>query len=83
MALYKFYLDAKEYDKAIASMKIVATSTVVLPSFKVKVLNDFMSFIEKHPEYKSVLLEVTNSVTENSASRSDLEWADYYYNQKN
>jgi len=83
VALYKFYLDAKEYDKAIASMKIVATSTVVLPSFKVKVLNDFMSFIEKHPEYKSVLLEVTNSVTENSASRSDLEWADYYYNQKN
>ena len=82
VALYKFYLDAKEYDKAIASMKIVATSTVVLPSFKVKVLNDFMSFIEKHPEYKSVLLEVTNSVTENSASRSDLEWADYYYNQK-
>ena len=83
VALYKFYLDAKEYDKAIASMKIVSTSTVVLPSFKVKVLNDFMSFIEKHPEYKSVLLEVTNSVTENSASRSDLEWADYYYNQKN
>ena len=83
VALYKFYLDAKEHDKAIASMKIVATSTVVLPSFKVKVLNDFMSFIEKHPEYKSVLLEVTNSVTENSASRSDLEWADYYYNQKN
>mgnify|MGYP001128757250 CR=1 FL=1 len=82
VALYKFYLDAKEYDKAIASMKIVATSSVVLPSFKVKVLNDFMSFIEKHPEYKSVLLEVTNSVTENSPSRSDLEWADYYYNQK-
>jgi len=83
VALYKFYLDAKQYDKAIASMKIVTTSTVVVPSLKVKVLNDFMSFIEKHPEYKSVLLDLTNSVTENSPSRSDLEWADYYYNQKN
>ena len=83
VALYKFYLDAKQYDKAIASMKIVTTSTVVVPSLKVKVLNDFMRFVEQFPEYKSVLLDVTNSVSEYSPSRSDLEWADYYYNQKN
>ena len=82
VALYKFYLDAKDYDKAIASMKIVTTSTVVLPSLKVKVLNDFMSFISEFPEYESALLEVTNSVSENTTSRSDLEWGDYYYNQK-
>ena len=82
VALYKFYLDAKEYDKAIASMKIVTTSTVVLPSLKVKVLNDFMRFIAEFPEYKSALAEVTNTVSENTPSRSDLEWADYYYNQK-
>jgi tetratricopeptide (TPR) repeat protein len=82
VALYKFYLDAGDYEKAIASMKIVTTSTVVVPSLKVKVLNDFMNFITKHPEYESALLDVTNSVSENTPSRSDLEWADYYYNQK-
>ena len=82
VALYKFYLDAKEYDKAIASMKIVTTSTVVLPSLKVKVLNDFMRFIAEFPEYESALADVTNTVSENTPSRSDLEWADYYYNQK-
>ena len=82
VALYKFYLDAEDYDKAIASMKIVTTSTVVLPSLKVKVLNDFMSFVKEFPEYESALLEVTNSVSENTTSRSDLEWGDYYYNQK-
>ncbi|MDA9057140.1 tetratricopeptide repeat protein [Flavobacteriaceae bacterium] len=82
VALYKFYLDAKEYDKAIASMKIVTTSTVVVPSLKVKVLNDFMRFIAEFPEYESALAEVTNTVSENTPSRSDLEWADYYYNQK-
>ena len=54
VALYKFYLDAKEYDKAIASMKIVTTSTVVVPSLKVKVLNDFMRFIAEFPEYESL-----------------------------
>ncbi len=82
VALYKFYLDVKDYDKAIASMKIVTTSTVVVPSIKVKVLNDFMRFIEKFPQYESALLEVTNVVSGNTPSRSDLEWADYYYNQK-
>jgi len=82
VALYKFYLDAKEYDKAIASMKIVTTSTVVVPSLKVKVLNDFMRFIAEFPEYESALADVTNTVSENTPSRSDLEWADYYYNQK-
>ncbi|MGB1394257.1 MAG: tetratricopeptide repeat protein [Flavobacteriaceae bacterium] len=82
VALYKFYLDAQDYEKAITSMKIVTTSTVVLPSLKVKVLNDFMNFITEFPEYESALLEVTNSVSENTPSRSDLEWGDYYYNQK-
>ncbi|WP_069676669.1 tetratricopeptide repeat protein [Formosa sp. Hel1_33_131] len=82
VALYKFYLDAKEYDKAIASMKIVTTSTVVVPSLKVKVLNDFMRFIAEFPEYEFALADVTNTVSENTPSRSDLEWADYYYNQK-
>ena len=81
VALYKFYLDAKDYDKAIASMKIVTTSTVVLPSLKVKVLNDFMRFVSAFPAYESALLEVTNTVSDNAPSRSDLEWADYYYNQ--
>ena len=82
VALYKFYLDAEDYEKAIASMKIVTTSTVVLPSLKVKVLNDFMDFITEFPKYESALLDVTNSVTEHTPSRSDLEWADYYFNQK-
>ena len=83
VALYKFYLDAKDYDKAIASMKIVTTSTdCATPSLKVKVLNDFMRFASAFPAYESALLEVTNTVSDNAPSRSDLEWADYYYNQK-
>ena len=81
VALYKFYLDAKDYDKAIASMKIVTTSTIVRPSLKVKVLNDFMRFASAFPAYESALLEVTNTVSDNTPNRSDLEWADYYYNQ--
>ena len=82
VALYKFYLDDKAYEQAIESMKIVTTSTVVSPDIKVKVLNDFMNFVAQFPAYETALLEVTNSVTQTTPSRSDLEWADYYYNQK-
>lgn len=82
VALYKFYLDAEDYEKAIASMKIVTTSTVVMPSIKVKVLNDFMNFITEFPAYESALLDVTNTVSTRTPSRSDLEWGDYFYNQK-
>ena len=63
-------------------MKIVTTSSVVSPDIKVKVLNDFMSFVAQFPEYKPALLEVTNTVTQTTPNRSDIEWADYYYNQK-
>jgi len=82
VALYKFYLDDKAYDKAIESMKIVTTSTVVSPSIKVKVLNDFMRFVAKFPAYEPALLDVTNTVSQNTPSRTDLEWAEYYYAQK-
>ena len=58
MALYKFYLDAKDYDNAISSMKIVTSSNVLDPYLKVKVLSDFMRFVQKNPEFKEVLLQV-------------------------
>jgi tetratricopeptide (TPR) repeat protein len=82
VALYKFYLDSEDFDKAIESMKIVTTSTVVEPSIKVKVLNDFMQFVAKFPEYQSALIEVSNAVSQKAPTRSDLELANYYYTKK-
>jgi tetratricopeptide (TPR) repeat protein len=63
-------------------MKIVTISSVVEPAIKVKVLNDFMQFVVKFPQYKSALIEVTNTVKQKAPTRSDLELANYYYNQK-
>tara|TARA_B110000503_G_scaffold32331_1_gene52533 strand:- start:2107 stop:3465 length:1359 start_codon:yes stop_codon:yes gene_type:complete len=82
VALYKFYLDSEDFDKAIESMKIVTISSVVEPAIKLKVLNDFMQFVSEFPEYQPALLEVTNAVSQKAPTRSDLELASYYYNQK-
>jgi tetratricopeptide (TPR) repeat protein len=81
VALYKFYLDTKAYDKAIASMKIVTASNVLAPHLKVKVLSDFMRFVQQNPEYKDVLLEVQPAPSLDTSSRSSLEWAHYYEQQ--
>ena len=81
VALYKFYLDAKAYDKAIVSMKIVTASNVLAPHLKVKVLSDFMRFVQQNPEYKDVLLEVQPAPSLDTSSRSSLEWAHYYEQQ--
>ena len=82
VALYKFYLDSKNYEKAIESMKIITTSSVVEPSIKVKVLNDFMQFVTDFPEYQAALVELTTDVNQKTPNRSDLELAGYYATQK-
>jgi tetratricopeptide (TPR) repeat protein len=78
VALYKFYLDDKAYDKAINSMKIVTSSNVLAPHIKVKVLSDFLQFVKENPAYKSVLAEVEPAASLDVSNRSNLEWAEYY-----
>lgn len=78
VALYKFYLADKAYDKAITSMKIVTSSNVLAPHIKVKVLSDFLQFVKENPAYKSVLAEVEPAASLEVSNRSNLEWAAYY-----
>ena len=81
VALYKFYLDAKAYDKAINSMKIVTASNVLAPYLKVKVLNDFVQFAKDNPAYKTALLEVKPAASLDTSQRSNAQWAAYYNDQ--
>lgn len=83
VALYKFYLDDKAYDKAINSMKIVTSSNVLAPHIKVKVLSDFLQFVKENPAYKSVLAEVEPAASLDVSNRSNLEWAAYYHEENN
>ena len=82
VALYKFYLADKAYDKAINSMKIVTSSNVLAPHIKVKVLSDFLQFVKENPAYKSVLAEVEPAASLEVSNRSNLEWAAYYNEMK-
>jgi len=81
VALYKFYMDAEDYNNAISSMKIVTSSNVLEPYLKVKVLSDFMRFVQKNPEHKEILLEVQPAESLDTSSRSNLEWGQYFLEQ--
>ena len=83
VGLYKFYLEARQYDKAIRSLKIVTGSNILEPQIKLKVLRDFMAFVKEHPEYQTVLLDLEPAESLDLSERSNLEWAEYYQQQNN
>lgn len=78
LALYKFYLDEGESDKAIASMKLVLNSPKVKPEAKTLVLNDFVKFVQNNPEYEDDLLTITNEVIDKTSSKTHVEMGQYY-----
>jgi tetratricopeptide (TPR) repeat protein len=78
LALYKFYLDDNEPEKAISSMNIVLKSTKIKPDSKAKVLSDFVRFVNNNPQYENDLLEVTSMVALAEGWKSNTELAQYY-----
>ena len=82
LALYKFYLDERNYNKAIASMKTVVKSNRIKPDAKAMVLNDFVKFVKDNPQYEDDLLEVTTNIASDETGKSHAELGQYYL-QKN
>ncbi|MBT8265559.1 MAG: tetratricopeptide repeat protein [Bacteroidia bacterium] len=78
LALYKFYLENNEADKAITSMKVVLNSGTIDNKAKGKVLNDFVNFVKANPQYENELLEITTDVVDDTSGKSDAELGDYY-----
>lgn len=83
LALYKFYLDDNNEVEAITSMKIVLNSPKIKPEAKAMVLNDFVKFVEKHPNFESELLEITTDVVNDESGKSNAELGQYYLTKGN
>jgi len=80
LALYKFHLDNNNPDDAIASMKVVMSSDKIDESSKYKVINDFLTFVDKNPNYESKLIEITKVFSEDTgSSKVFTEIGNYFY----
>jgi tetratricopeptide (TPR) repeat protein len=55
LALYKFYLDEGDTQNAFQSMQTVFSSKTIDDKSKLKVLEDYLDFIQKHPQYANDL----------------------------
>lgn len=78
LALYKFYLDKNQPEKAIASMKTVLTASGINADAKTKVLNDFINFVSKNPDYEKDLVDVTALIDDNKSFQTLVELGHYY-----
>ena len=78
LALYKFYLNKNQTENAISSMKTVLAASEINADAKTKVLNDFINFVSKHPEYEKDLIDITAMVDGNKSFKTLVELAQYY-----
>ena len=82
LALYKFYLERNQTEKAIASMKTVLSAPEINAEAKTKVLNDFINFVAKHPQYEKDLIEITALIDDDKSFQTLVGLAQYYLKLK-
>ncbi len=82
VGLYKYYLGKNEAQKAILSMNVVLASSKIDAKIKHRVLNDFMIFVNKNPQYSSDLEKAIGYFDKNPDLNIDKEIGNYYYSKK-
>lgn len=82
LALYKLYLEDKKTEEAIDAMKITLKSKKITPKAKHRVLNDFLHFVNRNPQYQTQLEEAI-SIFDSQVVDSKIhqELASYYINK--
>ena len=83
LALYKFYLNDNQPNKAIASMKIIFDSPQVDSDNKFKVLNDFLLYANDNPTYEDELETMIVLYAEKVDNPKVFEQLGEYYLAKN
>ena len=83
LALYKFYLNDNQPEKAIASMKIIFDSSQVDSESKFKVLNDFLLFVNENPSYEDQLQSMIALYADKDNNPKVFQQLGDYYLEKN
>lgn len=82
LGLYKYYLGKNEAQKAILSMNVVLASSKIDAKIKHRVLNDFLNFVNKNPQYSPDLEKTIGYFDKNPDLNIDKEIGTYYYSKK-
>ncbi len=82
VGLFKFYLDKNEGQKAINSMNIILASTKIDSKIKHRVLNEFLNFVNKNPQYSTDLEKAIAYFDKDPDVKVAKEIGKYYHNKK-
>lgn len=82
VSLFKDYLDKNEAEKAINSMNIVLTSGKIDSKIKHRILNEFLIFVDKNPQYSPDLEKAISYFDTDAAVDVAKEIGKYYQNKK-
>jgi tetratricopeptide (TPR) repeat protein len=80
--LFKYYLDNKENEKAINSMNVVLASPDIDSKIKHRILNEFLIFVTKNPQYEPDLEKAIAYFDKDPNINVAKEIGKYYHNKK-
>jgi tetratricopeptide (TPR) repeat protein len=82
VGLFKLYLDTNEVDKAIHSMNIVLASTKINSKIRHRILNEFLIFVTKNPQYTTELEKATSYFDNDPDINVAVEVAKFFHTKK-
>lgn len=82
LALYKFYIENNQLQEGFNSMQVVLTSGEIESDTKLKVLNDFLLFVNNNPQYEDKLAEMVTLFSEEENNPKVFEQLGAYYLDK-
>jgi hypothetical protein len=82
VGMFKYYLDNKENEKAIQSMNVVLASPEIESSIKHRMLNEFLIFVTKNPQYGPDLEKAIAYFDKDPNINVAKEIGKYYHNKK-
>lgn len=82
VSLFKFHLNNNEGDKAVASMNQVLKSDQIDNKIKHRIVNEFLIFTKKNPNYDSALEKAVAHFSDDKDVKTAKELGKFYHNQK-
>ncbi len=82
MALYKYYLESGDIKQAVSSLEKVIKSSKIEPKAKHSILNDFLIFVDRNPEYEAELEHAVALFAKEEDTNVNEELGAYYIKNK-
>jgi tetratricopeptide (TPR) repeat protein len=82
VSLFKFHIEQNEGAQAVKSMNVILGSSKIDTKIKHRVLNEFLIFAEKNPQYETDLSKAITTMESDPTVPVAKEVGNYYYNKK-